>query len=98
MTHAICTQLKRVSVLKFTMVLIAVATRSILGSPYRFSVRLNGIDTEIKGKDENEKRLQLCKRFAFKNLKQKVILKNVALENMEDFCRCLYVVHILTSG
>ena len=50
---------------------------------YRFSVRLNGIDTpEIKGRDENEKRIAKKARDALSDLilKKEVTLKNVTTE------------------
>ena len=64
---------------------ITVATRlPFVDSPlYRFSVRLNGIDTpEIKGKDENEKKIAVMARDSLSSriLNKEVILKNVALE------------------
>ena len=51
---------------------------------FRFSVRLNGIDTpEIKGKDDNEKSIAKKARDALSDLilKQEVALKNVTTEN-----------------
>ena len=54
------------------------------GSPlYRFSVRLNGIDTlEIKGKDEAEKRIAVKARDALRDkiLQKQLLLKNVTTE------------------
>ncbi len=50
---------------------------------YRFSVRLNGIDTpEIKGKDEAEKRIAVKARDALgeKILQKQLMLKNVTTE------------------
>ena len=50
---------------------------------YRFSVRLNGIDTpEIKGKDDDEKELaKLARDFMSELILRKiVVLKNVSLE------------------
>ena len=50
---------------------------------YRFSVRLNGIDTpEIKGKDEDEKKCAVLARDALKDLivGRKVELRNVQTE------------------
>ena len=48
---------------------------------YRFSVRLNGIDTpEIKGKDEDEKQCAVLARDA---LKETIINKTVYLENVQ---------------
>ena len=64
---------------------ITVATRlPFVDSPlYRFSVRLHGIDTpEIKGKDENEKKIAVMARDSLSSriLNKEVIIKNVALE------------------
>lgn len=64
---------------------ITVATRlPFQGSPlYRFSVRLNGIDTpEIKGQTKDEKELAVLARdaLAARILNKEVVLKNVALE------------------
>ena len=48
---------------------------------YRFSVRLNGIDTpEIKGKDEDEKKAAKEAREALSNL---ILHKNIILKNIE---------------
>ena len=48
---------------------------------YRFSVRLNGIDTpEIKGKDEDEKK---CAQMARDALKETILNKTVHLENVQ---------------
>ena len=75
---------------------ITVATRlPFQGSPlYRFSVRLNGIDTpEIKGKPEDEKKLAVMARDALsaRILNKEVELKNVALEK---YGRLLAQVHV----
>ena len=49
---------------------------------FRFSVRLNGIDTpEIKSKDENEKALA---RKARDCLSQLIMNKNIALKNVKN--------------
>ena len=59
---------------------------------YRFSVRLNGIDSpEIKGKTENEKKLAKQSRDALNNL---IYGKIVKLENisMEKYGRLLAIV------
>ena len=48
---------------------------------YRFSVRLNGIDTpEIKGKDEDEKQCAVLARDALKEL---IVGRNVELRNVQ---------------
>ena len=48
---------------------------------YRFSVRLNGIDTpEIKGKDDDEKE---CAKLARDSLKEAILNKTVHLENVQ---------------
>ena len=47
---------------------------------YRFSVRLNGIDTpEIKGQNEPEKRIAVKARDA---LKEKILNKQIVLKNV----------------
>ena len=58
------------------------STIPIKNSPlYRFSVRLNGIDTpEIKGSDEIEKRVALIARDA---LSEKILYKDVELINVQ---------------
>lgn len=58
------------------------STIPIKDSPlYRFSVRLNGIDTpEIKGSDEIEKRVALLARDA---LSEKILYKDVELINVQ---------------
>jgi endonuclease YncB( thermonuclease family) len=58
------------------------STIPIKKSPlYRFSVRLNGIDTpEIKGSDEIEKRVALIARDA---LSEKILYKDVELINVQ---------------
>ena len=58
------------------------STIAIKNSPlYRFSVRLNGIDTpEIKGSDEIEKRVALMARDA---LSEKILYKDVELINVK---------------
>ena len=58
------------------------STIPIKNSPlYRFSVRLNGIDTpEIKGSDEIEKRVALMARDA---LSEKILYKDVELINVK---------------
>ena len=58
------------------------STIAIKNSPlYRFSVRLNGIDTpEIKGSDEIEKRVALMARDA---LVKKILYKDVELINVK---------------
>ena len=58
------------------------STIPIKDSPlYRFSVRLNGIDTpEIKGSDEIEKRVALLARDA---LSEKILYKDVKLINVQ---------------
>ena len=58
------------------------STIPIKNSPlYRFSVRLNGIDTpEIKGSDEIEKRVALLARDA---LSEKILYKDVELINVK---------------
>ena len=49
---------------------------------FRFSVRLNGIDTpEIKSKDENEKALA---KKARDSLSQLIMNKNIALKNVKN--------------
>lgn len=61
---------------------------------YRFSVRLNGIDTpEIKTKNENEKRLALIGRD---NLKELIMDKIVKLKNvdLEKYGRILADVYL----
>ena len=50
---------------------------------YRFSVRLNGIDTpEIKGKNEDEKK---CAKMARDALKETILNKTVHLENVHVY-------------
>jgi len=60
---------------------------------YRFSVRLNGIDTpEIKGQNEPEKRIAEKARDA---LREKILNKKVSLKNVttEKYGRLLADVH-----
>ncbi len=65
------------------------------GSPlYRFSVRLNGIDTpEIKGKNENEKKVAIMARDA---LSERLMQKNVELRGVktEKYGRILATVYL----
>ena len=64
------------------------------GPIYRFSVRLNGIDTpEIRGKSEAEKELAYCVRDA---LTEKIIGKIVELRNVakEKYGRILADVYL----
>ena len=75
---------------------ITVATRlPFQGSPlYRFSVRLNGIDTpKIKGKDADEKELAVKARDALASriLNRQVTLQNVALEKYGRLLAQVYV-------
>lgn len=61
---------------------------------YRFSVRLNGIDTpELRTKYENEKKLAIIARDA---LSEKILGKMVRLENVdsEKYGRLLADVHL----
>ncbi len=75
---------------------ITVATRlPFKDSPlYRFSVRLNGIDTpEIKGKTSDEKELAIKARDALSKqiINKEVELKNVALEKYGRLLADVYI-------
>lgn len=75
---------------------ITIASRiPIKDSPlYRFSVRLDGIDTpEIKGKDEDEKE---CAKMARDDLSKLILNKEVRLEDvkLEKYGRILAQVYL----
>ena len=74
---------------------ITVASRLYHGAPiYRFSVRLNGIDTpEMKSKDEEEKN---CAHVAREALRQRIDGRIVELKNtsMEKYGRILADVYL----
>ena len=73
------------------------STIPIKNSPlYRFSVRLNGIDTpEIKGSDEIEKRVALLARDA---LREKILYKDVELINVKTEKYGRLLAEVLFNG
>ncbi len=79
-----------------TITIVATLDFGVYQSPqlYKFSVRLNGIDTpELKTKNENEKRLAIIARDELKKqLDNKIVeLKNVSLEKYGRLLAEVYV-------
>ena len=63
-------------------------------SLFRFSVRLNGIDTpEIKSKNKNEKALAILARDS---LSQLIMNKNVTLQNVKNEKFCFYCSKVIS--
>lgn len=85
-----------------TITIVATLDFDVYQSPqlYKFSVRLNGIDTpELKTKNENEKKLAIIARDELKKqLDNKIVeLKNVSLEKYGRLLADVYVGDICVN-